>query len=327
LTPEEKQQVMTHLNGDTYRRHYMPTFIDRDCQSIYFGTPPQDDLVRRVGGLHHDTRAHFEVAKGTVRRLEEINSQLLGLKQKREACLQAISKAGYRSAMEAQEEGDLLWVKYEAARKNVDKEKKKLSNKFDAAALKSYWKENSRKEIDRQLKGIPRDPVLVPDIEYEIPERGYIAKLMFMPLNRLTELWQLFQLRADITKHLTVLCKRRETPSNRKRYAAPQMQHSVDDFILSPDDLMCPFCLWGDEQVPERLRRKEYSRIDALGRHVAGHLRDADGLLIHCPYPDCCRVLSNTQHFLGHANVEHGLQLPPETVSAAKRGVKRKRCA
>jgi hypothetical protein len=34
-----------------------PDFIDRDCQAIYLGTVPQDDLIRRVGRLPFHTEA------------------------------------------------------------------------------------------------------------------------------------------------------------------------------------------------------------------------------------------------------------------------------
>ena len=43
-------------SGDVYERHYMPSFIDADCQAIYLGTTRREDLIRRVGRLerHND---------------------------------------------------------------------------------------------------------------------------------------------------------------------------------------------------------------------------------------------------------------------------------
>jgi Protein of unknown function (DUF3435) len=57
VTPNERGQVMGQQDPDVYQRYYMPDFIDRDCQAIYLGTVPQDDLVRRVGRLPRNLRA------------------------------------------------------------------------------------------------------------------------------------------------------------------------------------------------------------------------------------------------------------------------------
>jgi hypothetical protein len=54
VTPDEHGQIMGQRDSTTYRRYYMPDFIDQDCQAIYLGTVPQDDLVRRVGWLPRD---------------------------------------------------------------------------------------------------------------------------------------------------------------------------------------------------------------------------------------------------------------------------------
>lgn len=54
VTPDERGQIMSQRDSTTYRRYYIPDFIDQDCQAIYLGTVPQDNLVRRVGRLPHD---------------------------------------------------------------------------------------------------------------------------------------------------------------------------------------------------------------------------------------------------------------------------------
>ncbi len=56
LTPEERKQIMGN-RGDVYERHYMPAFIDRDCQAIYLGTTRRDDLIRAVGRLERHEQA------------------------------------------------------------------------------------------------------------------------------------------------------------------------------------------------------------------------------------------------------------------------------
>lgn len=50
LTAEERNQTMGH-NCSTYEQFYMPDLIEREFQSIYFGTPSQDLLIRSVARM------------------------------------------------------------------------------------------------------------------------------------------------------------------------------------------------------------------------------------------------------------------------------------
>jgi Protein of unknown function (DUF3435) len=65
LTPEERNQVMGHKHGSTYERYHMPDLIERDFQSIYFGTPSQNLLIQLVArmGLSWDRRAPTELSE------------------------------------------------------------------------------------------------------------------------------------------------------------------------------------------------------------------------------------------------------------------------
>lgn len=47
--------------GDVYERHYMPAFIDADCQAIYLGATRRDDLIRAVGRLERHDQAPTEL--------------------------------------------------------------------------------------------------------------------------------------------------------------------------------------------------------------------------------------------------------------------------
>jgi hypothetical protein len=64
VTPDERGQIMGYWDPNVYRQHYMPDVIDRDCQAIYLGTVPQDDLVRRVGQLPRNLRAATVLTDG-----------------------------------------------------------------------------------------------------------------------------------------------------------------------------------------------------------------------------------------------------------------------
>ncbi|KAJ9644084.1 hypothetical protein H2199_003952 [Coniosporium tulheliwenetii] len=97
LTPEERNQTMGH-HGSTYERFYMPDLIERDFQSIYFGTPSQDALIRSVARmrLSRDKRAPRELTD--EQKLEVHNDpELVRLRKKRERCKEKIRDRGYYS--------------------------------------------------------------------------------------------------------------------------------------------------------------------------------------------------------------------------------------
>lgn len=86
LTPEERNQTMGH-HGSTYEQFYMPDLIERDFQSIYFGTPAQDLLVRSVArmGLSRDERAPTKLNEKQKRQVY-MHPKLVRLREKRELC-------------------------------------------------------------------------------------------------------------------------------------------------------------------------------------------------------------------------------------------------
>ena len=56
---------MGHRQSSTYEQYYMPDLIERDFQSIYFGTPSQDLLIQSVArmGISRDRRAPTELTE------------------------------------------------------------------------------------------------------------------------------------------------------------------------------------------------------------------------------------------------------------------------
>lgn len=59
VSPEECNQIMGHSGGTSsvYRQYYMPEFVDRDVQAIYFGSTRQDDLIRAIGRIPRNGQA------------------------------------------------------------------------------------------------------------------------------------------------------------------------------------------------------------------------------------------------------------------------------
>jgi len=94
LTPEERNQAMGHTQGgSTFQRYYMPDLIERDFQSIYFGTPAHDDLIQAIArmGLSRDRRAPTELTDAQKDELRE-NPELVKFREKRDRCTAKIRR-------------------------------------------------------------------------------------------------------------------------------------------------------------------------------------------------------------------------------------------
>jgi hypothetical protein len=84
-------------SGDTYERYYTPTHIARDFQSIYFGTPLEEELIRSVAsmGLSRDQRAPTELNDDQQQEARN-NPVLVALRQKMETYKQKLYDHGFR---------------------------------------------------------------------------------------------------------------------------------------------------------------------------------------------------------------------------------------
>src|ERR1700744_3834965 len=112
LIPEEADQVIGH-HGDTYRRFYVPDFIERDFSSIYFSTPPQNELVRAIArmGLTWDKRAPVRL---TRQQKQEVRNypKLVRLRQRRERYRRKLTELGFRPLHTAI--GHPAYIRYKA---------------------------------------------------------------------------------------------------------------------------------------------------------------------------------------------------------------------
>ncbi|KAM3549528.1 hypothetical protein ARSEF4850_008808 [Beauveria asiatica] len=88
---------MGHRKGDssTYQT-YMSNFIDRDCQSICFGSAPQQDLIHLAARLQRHDAAPTCL---TEEQLAEVNGDkdLKALRLARTNAMQTWKAQGYRS--------------------------------------------------------------------------------------------------------------------------------------------------------------------------------------------------------------------------------------
>jgi hypothetical protein len=102
-------------HGDTYQQFYLPNLIERDFQSIYFGTPSQDDLIQHAArmGISRDEQAPTGLTN--EQKLEfkselDRHPEILRLRAKRERYKHKISRKGYHFADAAK--GTKLYDRY-----------------------------------------------------------------------------------------------------------------------------------------------------------------------------------------------------------------------
>jgi hypothetical protein len=89
-------------SSETYERYYTPTHIVRDFQSIYFGTPSQEDLIRSVArmGLSQDRRAPVELDD---KQKEEVRNHplLVKFRGERDTYKHKLYRQGFRPLAQA----------------------------------------------------------------------------------------------------------------------------------------------------------------------------------------------------------------------------------
>jgi hypothetical protein len=199
--------------GDVYERYYMPAFIDRDCQAIYLGSTRRDDLIRAVGRLARHERApkHLtDVQKFEISR----HPDLLNLIKERARYVQEIKDHGYRTIKAAK--GTKLYKKHKDKQAEINTLKRQLSEALLEKTIKEFHKTVHTTEVDLQLQGIrPADILTPPAFKYELEERATVARLLFEPLNGLTE-DQILEVRIELVENLMRLCTRQETPHQYK---------------------------------------------------------------------------------------------------------------
>jgi hypothetical protein len=331
--------------GDVYERHYMPAFIDRDCQAIYLGTTRRDDLIRAVGRLERHEQA--PTALTDVQKFEIQNHpDVVKLVKLREKYVGKMKKHDYPTIKAAM--GTLWYERHGETQRELNSLRQELSSKLLEKTIDEFHESVHIIEVERQLRGIrPASDVLTPPtIEYELEERAAVARLLFEPLEDLDE-DQVYQVRIKLVQNLVQLCKRQETPHSYKtprtrknkdarqntephEQGRPPCENDMDwDTKTLVDDksdadsmapmeieerpivpvLYCAFCKWGDEEAGPRKQKYAFSRPDSLGRHVrAQHLKNRTGGF-DCPYRGCSAFLGSAEHFLNHTARLHGLHL------------------
>ncbi|KAH6704086.1 hypothetical protein BKA61DRAFT_416761, partial [Leptodontidium sp. MPI-SDFR-AT-0119] len=173
-------------SGDVYERHYMPSFIDADCQAIYLGTTRREDLIRAVGRLERHDDAPDKLNDTQKKEISNHPYILKKVKARKSYALK-IKEDGYATIKAA--EGTFWYKKHHEAQRKINCKKNKLRNELLDNAINNFHETVHVDEVDRQMRGIlPDTEVLTPStIEYELEERATVAKLLFQPLDELDE--------------------------------------------------------------------------------------------------------------------------------------------
>ncbi|KAJ9634908.1 hypothetical protein H2199_008772 [Coniosporium tulheliwenetii] len=254
LTPEERNQPMGH-HGSTYEQFYMPDLIERDFQSIYFGTPPQDALIRSAArmGLSRDKRAPRELTE--EQKLEVNNDpELVKLRKKRERCKEKIRDRGYYSIEVAK--GTHLHTRYEEIKRKINNMTNTLRRKRLDQAILDFHDSIDTIEIDRQLNRISAFGV----------KRGLSDSGNAGAQKRQRSLKEEFNNTSGVRE-----------PQDKTRIITPIKDEDVE-IIQTPypmvfTDPVCLICI-GDEQLSKDRQTRPFARKSTLQRHIRIHVQE-----------------------------------------------------
>lgn len=322
---------MGHRKGDssTYLTYYMSNFIDRDCQSICFGSAPKQDLIHLAARLQRHDAAPTCL---TEEQLAEINDDedLKALRSARTNAMQKWRTLGYRSREAAA--GTTMREEYDLYSKEAEKVSKYLKAIRLRQALQEFHTNVHVEEIDRQLQGIkPADIIAPPSIRYDLPERARVAQSYAVAAD-MTDPDQLHELRLELIGRVSRLCGHRESRAVRQKkrklvgddHASPSANIGTDweggekkarsrhcnmaDCTPESDDagLICAFCRWqGHHGGADRMKTWP---MRALVKHLKVMHLNRLQMPFTCPWQGCEAILGNKEHFASHFQ-EHGQDL------------------
>ena len=178
-------------HGDSYQQFYMPDLIERDFQSIYFGTPSQDDLIQHAArmGILRDERAPIGLTD--EQKLEfkaELNRHpaIVRLRAKPERYKQRLRSQGYHPIDAAK--GTRLHDRYDGAKRKLHSLTNVLRKRKEDQAILDFHDAIDDYDIKRQLNGKVRAALPTRTvIQYEFPECAVVANLLSQSLHKLEE--------------------------------------------------------------------------------------------------------------------------------------------
>ena len=288
---------MGHL-GSTYERYYIPTHIARDYQSIYFGSPSQDLLIKSVArmGLSRDRRAPTELDDD---QLEEVrnNPELRALRDEREEYKNRIYGKGLYPVTKAK--GTKLYQQYKETKRNIGTTYQRLQRERLMTAIREFHDSIDTIEIARQLSGKgPTEVLTLPRVEFELRERATIAGMLFAPFKN-EKAWVKF------IENLARLCHRQETaqrkPSKRKKIDFVVFESEKTSQVRKRKDIGLKSTL--NHQTPDHVSLKEESPDNKdcgtvrqeLGTSDAAEAETVQLYPMELPHPVCLICIGNDE--------------------------------
>ena len=178
-------------HGGTYEEFYMPTLIERDFISIYFGTPSQDELIKHAARMEirRDLRAPMGLndEQKLAFQLElEDHPEIQKHSQRRKQCVQKLKEKGYRPLIAG--EGTKWHNNSLAADRKLRNLKSLLRKRRETQVILKFHRTIDGHDIERQLSG--KTGANIPTrstVKYEFRQCAVIASLLVQPLHELEE--------------------------------------------------------------------------------------------------------------------------------------------
>jgi hypothetical protein len=170
-------------HGDTYRQFYLPDLIERDFSSIYFGTPPQDELVRAVArmGLAWDKRAPTALTPEQKQEVRD-HPDLVRLRQRRDRHRQKLRHMGHYPLHTAA--GHPRYIRYKELERRINSVTASLKKQRLEHEIRLFHDTIDDLEIERQLDGRSVAKPHVPrTVQFESAERTLVAKFVSISLD------------------------------------------------------------------------------------------------------------------------------------------------
>ena len=324
-----------------YEKYYTPTHIARDFQSIYFGTPTQEELIRSVASMSRsrDCRAPIELNKEQLDEVQK-HPDLVALRAERTRYKEELHAQGYYPLKAA--EGTELYSKYMNTNSKINSTYQKLHRERLAAAIREFHNTIDAIEIANQLRGkaateVSRPPV----IEFELQQRATVTNMLFEPfpddkarvhfvqalikLGSKQETWQPKALKRSMKQcHQTYPSRSKRNRCSIAHSLSALGQEKVvvkightprpcgnvqeETYPKKLPHAVCLICIGNSERSHE-WRLRPWPRKDVLNKHIKSHFKEPEfQAAFLCRHPTCQGVmLKGIMHFKRHTLDVHGV--------------------
>lgn len=361
VSPEERNQIMGHSGGTStvYRQYYMPEFVDRDVQSISFGSTAQDDLVRAIGRIPRNGAAPTKLTreqKDSINDHPEVRSAVAARDQ-----VTAKFRKSFCTIKRARQDGTAeaaaLLRQHSVAERRVHSVRNYRRNECLKRSIKEFHTSADDVEVRQQNRTVEqqRTPAQFSPLLHDLKERRQVVNILHQCADP-NKVADLDGLRIRLVDRLAALAQMKDTPHifrkrrhdtdpdpvprpTKKAKTSSAANDPVESYqstfrLQQPKDMGCPFCRQEATYGPRR-RGHNFARIDSLRRHIfeqhftdkgcikpdRRHPQDQGTNRFTCPYAGCSASLLTAGDFACHAQGLHGIgPFPRKSVPGSEQG-------